>query len=155
MVRARRAALAAAALSVVLAACGAQSAPPLPEACTGDPGTLVRALRSAPGPVVLPDGTKLSRCVHDADSDADLQNVGVAFHRAAERLKERARAGDAQSATALGYLIGATRTGARRTQGLLAELVRRIEAVGGRLINDDAALQAAVDRGLAAGTQNG
>lgn len=155
MLRASRAALVAVALGATLAACGETPPPPVSDACTADPGALVTALRSAPGPVRLGDGTKLSRCVHDADSDAELQNVGLSFHRAAERLRERAEAGDPAAALALGYLIGATRTGAERTSGALLELVRRLELVGGGLLNDQPRLQAIVDRGLAAGARTG
>lgn len=155
MLRPARPVLAAAATAAGLAACGSGAPAAVSSACTTSPDALVAALRAAPAPVTLTDGSRLSRCVRNADSDADLQNVGLMFHQAAERLRVRAVAGDAHAAIALGYLIGATRTGAQRTNGLLAELVRRMESVGGHLLAEDPRLQAAITRGMRAGAQRG
>lgn len=155
MPRALRSALAIAALGGGFAACGAEAPPPLSGACTDRPDRIVVALRAAPGPVRLSDGTRLSRCISDADSDAELQNVGLSFHQVAEQLRVDARAGSRDAAVALGYLVGATREGGRRTNGVMAELTRRIELVAGRLVDDRPALRAAVDTGLAAGGRTG
>jgi hypothetical protein len=155
MLRAPRAALAVVALGATLAACGADPPPPVPGACTDRPETIVTALRTAPAPVRLAGGTRLSRCISDSDSDAELQNVGLAFHQVAELLRVRARVGDRLAAVALGYLVGATRVGARRTAGVMAELTRRVELVAGRLVQDEPRLNAAVDRGLRAGAVTG
>jgi hypothetical protein len=155
MLRGLRAATCALALAGTLGACGSSTQPPVPDACTQRPETLVAALQRAPAPVVLADGTPLSRCIRRADSDAELQNVGLSFHQTAERLRAQAAGGDEHAAVMLGYLVGATRSGAKRTAGVMAELTRRIELVAGRLINDIPALTRPVDQGLTAGTQSG
>jgi len=149
----RRAATACA-LAGLLGACGSDP-PALPASCSAESEQLVAALARAPQPVALDDGTRLSRCVRDADSTADLQNLGVALQRAAERLRTAAAAGDAQAAVALGYLVGATRKGAAQTPGVAAELAVRIGRVAGRLLDADPALREAVHDGLRAGERLG
>ena len=73
----RAAALALPTLAVALAAAGCgEEDRPLPAACASGPGPAVRALDTAPGPVRLAGGTKLSSCVERARSDADMQTVG-------------------------------------------------------------------------------
>jgi hypothetical protein len=93
--------------------------------CLNGPQDIEHALLSAPGPVALPDGTRLSECVARARSDGDLQNVGFVFTRAADDLA--LRISDKASALRLGYLIGATRRGALHTAGVATELTRRVE----------------------------
>lgn len=140
---------------VLLTACG-PGATPISPACTDDTGPIVRALTRAPAAVTLRDGSLLSTCVSNGTDDAELQSVGLAFHTVAEGLRERAqRHHDAAAAVQLGYLIGATRRGARHTAGVMAELQRRIELVGGRLQSEEPSLAAAVDRGVAAGERLG
>jgi hypothetical protein len=109
-----------------LAACGA-SADPLDEACMSGAGAIEHALTHAPDPVTLPSGTRLSQCVSDARNDADLQTAGAVLTRAADHLSAQARAGDADAALRLGYLVGAARRGAKHTAGIHAELQRHIE----------------------------
>ncbi len=148
-----RTTLAVALLAGVVSGCGDDARPPVPSSCTESVTAVEAALAQAPP--ALPDGAPLSRCVSDADTDAELQDVGVTFHRAAERLAVRARAGDAVAAAQLGYLIGATRKGAERTAGVMAELVRRIESVGGAVIADAPAQRAAIDAGIDKGFAQG
>jgi len=143
----------------VLAGCGADQAV-LSAGCTEDDGSVVAALEGAPEEVVLADGTRLSDCVANGLDDADLQNIGITYHRAAERLRAQAEEGSGatseEAAMRLGYLVGATRKGASGTNGVMAELQRRIENVAGRY-SDDATPsgRSALERGLEAGERIG
>lgn len=136
------------------AGCGSHK-PPLSPACTESPQAVQAALETVPGNVTLPDGTPLSHCISAATDDADLQNVGSVFFVAAESLAEKARAGDNKAAEQLGYLIGATRRGAAKTNGVMAELQRRIELVGGRVQERVPAQRAALDSGRIEGQAKG
>jgi hypothetical protein len=137
-----------------LAACGASS-DPLDEACVTSPGTIERALARAPDPVTLPSGTRLSQCVSNARSDADLQTAGAVLTRAADDLSARARTGDADAALRLGYLVGAARRGAKRTAGIHAELQRHIERAAAALEDAGAHIAGALAHGLRAGEATG
>ena len=152
----------AAVLSAALAlgGCGGSEDAVLSAGCTEDDGSVVSALEGAPDEVVLPDGTRLSDCVANGLDDADLQNIGITYHRAAERLRDDAQEGSGpaaqDAALRLGYLVGATRKGASGTNGVMAELQRRIENVAGRYT--DRATPAgrdALERGLEAGERLG
>src|ERR671930_379552 len=104
----------------------------------------------------LPDGTPLSACVADADTDAELQTAGLVLTTAADRLAERATRGDAVAALRLGYLTGAVRRGAAHTAGVGAELERRVSRAGAYVAEDGgAAAGAAPQRGLTAGQVSG
>ena len=132
--------------------CGRDESPPPPGCDDADQG--LAALRKAPGAARLDNGTALSTCVRQAFSDADLQSIGIAFTAMADSLARRAATSDA-AALQMGYLVGATRRGAAHTNGVQAELVRRIEQA--TLLDDTApaARRAAFDRGLAAGRARG
>jgi hypothetical protein len=132
--------------------CG-QSAASVPPACLTGAADLERALAGAPGPVALSDGTPLSRCVANATSDGDLQNVGAVFSQAADDLA-RGAARDPATALRLGYLIGATRRGGAHDQGISAELVRRVEQ-SANLDRRAPRIDAALHRGLVAGQRAG
>lgn len=114
---------------------------------------MARALRPAPGRVALADGTKLSACVRRADSDAELQDVGLAYVSVASRLVEQVPRSNA-AALQLGYLVGAAEKGAGRTQGIGLELSRRLEQAIG-VNGPPAPRKAAYARGLAAGRRDG
>ena len=137
-----------------LAACGAE-ADPLDEACVSGPGAIEHALTRAPRPVTLPSGTRLSQCVSNARSDADLQTAGAVLTRAADHLAARARTGDADAALRLGYLVGAARRGAKRTAGIHAELQRHIERAAAVLDGTGARIAAALADGQRAGESTG
>ena len=137
-----------------LAACGA-AGDPLDEACVSGPGAIERALTRAPAAVTLPSGTRLSQCVSNARSDADLQTAGAVLTRAADHLAARARTGDADAALRLGYLVGAARRGAKRTAGIHAELQRHIERSAAALEESGASLADALARGRRAGEATG
>ena len=148
--------LAAAALGAGAAGCGAADAPPVDTACLQSPETIERALSRAPAPVKLQSGARLSQCVSRARSDADLQNAGAVLTRAADHLAGRAQRGDTGAAVALGYLVGAARRGAARTNGIHAELAHRVESAARVLADSGApAVSHALERGLRAGQATG
>jgi hypothetical protein len=150
--RAAALALPTLAVALVAAGCGDEDRP-LPAACASGPAPTIRALATAPGPVRLAGGTKLSSCVERARSDADIQTVGSVLTRTADTLAGAMDRSD-EAALQLGYLIGAVRKGARHTSGIHQELVRRVE----QAIGVDGApprRRAAFDRGLAAGERTG
>jgi hypothetical protein len=140
--------------AVSLAACGA-STPALDEACMGSADAIEHALVRAPRPVTLPSGTRLSQCVSNARSDADLQTAGAVLTRAADHLSAQARTGDRDAALQPGYLVGAARRGAKRTAGIHAELQRHIERAAAVLDDAGGAVAAALARGQRAGEATG
>lgn len=150
-----RRAVALVALALAAVGCGGSAPTPLASGCTASPESIVAVLAKAPGPVVLEDGSPLSQCVLDGQDDGELQTVGIAFSRAAELLRDAAET-DPRAALQLGYLVGVTQKGAARTNGVMAELVRRIEVVAGRTSDDASpAAQRALQEGLAAGAAVG
>lgn len=136
------------ALVALAAGCGDEPEP-LPPACSDGPESVRVALRAAPGPVRLPGGTRLSDCVARATNDAELQQVGFSLTPVADDLAEAATP---ESALQLGYLLGAVRQGAARSNGVALELVRRMENT---ITFDAPALIAAVRRGERAGEAGG
>ena len=140
--------------TVTLVACGGDPEP-LDEACLDSAGAIERALSRAPAPVTLPTGTRLSACVTNARSDADLQSAGLVLTRAADHLAEAARRGDTEAAVRLGYLVGAVRRGAQRTEGIHAQLQRRIERATAYLDDAGPRVTSAVARGRRAGEASG
>lgn len=141
-------------IALAVAACGEREAR-LDDACVESPEQIERALARAPQPVTLEGGTRLSNCVSSARSDADLQEAGTALTDTASRLSASARDGSLPAALQLGYLIGAARRGGARSNGIHAELVRRLERAGAPLSEDDATIAAALNRGLRAGEASG
>ena len=115
----------------------------LPDACTGSADAFVAALQSAPEPVLV-DDVRISDCLAKDSSTGDVQAVGVVLVETAQRL---ARDGDR---IALGYLVGALRRGARESQGIHLELVRRVEQEAAPFAGS-----AAFDRGVRAGRTSG
>jgi hypothetical protein len=145
-----------AAIGALAAGCGEGDEPVLSAVCTDSPPALERALlRSAPEPVVLAGGVRLSDCVSDARTDAELQTAGLVLTRLAAGLGDRAQAGDASAALALGYLVGAARRGAARTSGLQAELSRRVDRAAAYAVGGGPRVRDALARGMAAGRQTG
>ena len=137
----------AAAAALVAAGCGGAGGETLPLGCQEGPDAIVAALRAAPEPVTLADGTPLSACVSAAaGSDADLQSVGLTLSSAAERLVAD---GDA---VGVGYLVGAARRGSEATAGIALELVRRLESSARQVTGPD---RAALREGLRAGEASG
>jgi hypothetical protein len=106
--------------------CGGQD-DSTPVACLEGAGTYERALRDAPGEVLLGGKTPISDCLAPNQKPGDLARVGEATVRAATKLNAAARAqqgGDA--AVQLGYLLGAAQRGAEDSEGIHSDLVRRL-----------------------------
>lgn len=84
----------------------------------------------------------LSECLTESQQGGDLANVGEAMVAAATRLNSEAREDPGgEAAFRLGYLLGAAERGAEGTEGIHADLIRRLRA---------AALYSPADRGLPA-----
>jgi hypothetical protein len=137
-----------------VAACGGGDPPAQDPACIGPPQAIERALGRAPSPVTLDSGTRLSDCIAHAQSDADLQNTGLVLTRVADELSARAQRGDARAALGLGYLVGAARRGAAHTNGIHAELQRRMESAA-RPLSEEASGSPSITRALARGLRAG
>jgi hypothetical protein len=100
---------------------------PLPAACLAGREAVAEALEAAPGPVAV-EGTPLSGCMTRSSEPSDIQTVGGIYLGVAQELAEEAgREPEGEAAMRLGYLVGAARRGAARTQGIHDELVRRLE----------------------------
>lgn len=114
------------AAAVLAAGCGKQDES-TPVACLQGSGTYLEALADAPGAVKLAGETPISDCLAENQKGGDLATVGMAMVAAATRLNADARAepgGDAN--LRLGYLLGAAQRGADGTNGIHAELIRRL-----------------------------
>jgi hypothetical protein len=87
------------------------------------------ALEDAPGEVRLDGEAPISDCLAANQSGGDLAEVGTAMLAAATELngEARARPGGASNLQ-LGYLLGAAQGGAEESEGIHAELVRRLAA---------------------------
>jgi hypothetical protein len=117
-------------LSVVLAAAGCGGTDDsTPVACLNGSGGYLRALQGAPGEVRLAGEVPISDCLAENQQTGDLATVGDALLDAATELNGRARAEPGGAANLrLGYLIGAAQAGAEATDGIHAELMRRLIA---------------------------
>ncbi len=145
------AALAVAALAA--SGCASEDEPRLPAACNDSVPAIQAALAKAPGDVLLAGGVKLSTCVENARTGADIQTVGALYTATADALATRVARSDT-AAMRLGYLVGAAKRGASRTNGIHHELVRRLESSTG-LAAAPAIRRAAYRRGVAAGRDHG
>lgn len=119
---------AAAAVGLVGAGCGEPS-DSTPVACLEGTGAYVKALADAPGAVRLSGETPIGDCLAENQKAGDLATVGTALVAAATRLNAEARGepgGDAN--LQLGYLLGAAERGAEDTNGIHADLIRRLTA---------------------------
>lgn len=98
-------------------------------ACLEGGGAYVRALSDAPGVVKLQGETPISKCLAQNQQAGDLAAVGTALVAAATRLNAEARAEPGGEANLqLGYLLGAGERGAESTNGIHAELIRRLSS---------------------------
>ncbi len=126
MHRARVAAILAVAWTLV-AGCGSQNDNSTPVACLEGTGAYLSALRAAPGVVEVGGETPISECLAENQQAGELATVGEALVEAATKLNSEARVepgGDAN--LELGYLIGAAERGAEKTEGIHADLIRRL-----------------------------
>lgn len=146
------------ALILLLAGCGAEEKG-TPAACLAGPGPYLDALAAAPGEATLPGGEPISACLAPNQEGAALAGAGGAMIAAATRLNREAREERSrEAALRLGYLVGAAERGAESTEGIHAELLRRLEAAAtfapaGEPLSDD--LERAYRSGLAAGRERG
>jgi hypothetical protein len=156
----RTLALASASLSLALlgGGCGAQGEH-TPVACLEGASAYLHALRHAPGEVRIGGETPISDCLAQNQSAGDLATVGTAMVTAATKLDAAARAYPGGGANVqLGYLLGAAERGAKNTEGIHTDLVRRLTAAarygpGGEPL--PAAFRAAYRRGYDAGAARG
>jgi hypothetical protein len=119
-------ALLALALGGLAAGCGNQD-DSTPVACLEGADAYVSALAAAPGAVKLDGDTPISECLAENQQGGDLAAVGEAMVETATEFNGEAReAPSSPAALRLGYLIGAAQRGAERTEGIHADLLRRL-----------------------------
>jgi hypothetical protein len=126
----------------------------MPSACTDtDRAGYERALAggASDGAVLLPGGVAISTCTRRVRTDAELQNLGSIVHSVAEDLAARARDGSVDAARSLGYLSAAVAAGSADSNGISAELSRRVENTGVGVREAGAPVSRALDEGLDAG----
>ena len=128
-------------------------------ACREGGAAILEALRAAPGEVLLADGTPLSDCLVVGAEEGELADLGEGALAAATKLNAQARAeGGGKAGVELGYLIGAIARGSADTEGVHAELLRRL-TVAARFAPDreplSPAFLAAYEKGFAAGRDHG
>ncbi|HEV2790197.1 MAG TPA: hypothetical protein VGV69_02730 [Solirubrobacterales bacterium] len=98
-----------------------------PVACLEGAATYEEALADAPGEVRLDGETPISECLARNQTSGDLARVGEAMIAAATELNAGARVEPGGPANLqLGYLLGAAQRGAEESEGIHADLVRRL-----------------------------
>ena len=118
--------LAALVLALAGSGCGSQD-DSTPVACLEGAAAYEKALRKAPGEVLLGGETPISDCLAENQKAGDLARVGEAMLATATALSAQAREEDGgDAAVRLGYLIGATERGAATSEGIHSDLVRRL-----------------------------
>lgn len=100
-----------------------------PVACLEGTPTYLAALEDAPGEVRLDGEVPISDCLPPGQAGGDLSEVGTAMLAAATELNAdvRVQPGGASNLQ-LGYLLGAAQRGAEGSEGIHAELLRRLSA---------------------------
>jgi hypothetical protein len=117
----------------LIAGCGDGTEEETPVACLEGRAAYLDPQRAEP---------PVSECLTANQQGGDLANVGETMVAAATRLNSEARADPSgPAAFRLGYLVGAAERGAAETEGIHADLLRRLRA---------AALYSRADRGLPA-----
>jgi hypothetical protein len=113
---------------VALVGCGGPG-DSTPVACLEGAPAYLRALEDAPGKVELRGTTPISGCLAENQTGGDLATVGAAMLTTTTKLNVEARdePGGATNLQ-LGYLLGAAQRGADGTEGIHAELIRRLSA---------------------------
>jgi hypothetical protein len=113
-------------LAALGAGCGKQ-ADSTPAACLQGKEIYLAALADAPRTVKLAGDTPISECLAENQSGGDLATVGEAMVETATELNGEARnVPGGGGALRLGYLIGAAQRGADSTEGIHADLLRRL-----------------------------
>jgi hypothetical protein len=120
----------AAAFAFGAAACG-EGEDETPVACLDGKGAYLGALGNAPGEVRLSGEVPISECLAENQQSGELATVGATMVAVATQLNGEARAEPGGSAPVqLGYLLGAAERGAEATEGIHADLLRRLDAAG-------------------------
>lgn len=113
-------------IAAVAVGCGNQD-DSTPAACLGFAPAYEKALKDAPGEVLLDGETAISDCLVPNQSGGDLARVGEAMLETATDLNAEARAEPGGGAALqLGYLLGAVQRGAEESEGIHSDLVRRL-----------------------------
>jgi hypothetical protein len=124
----RRASSIAIAGLIAISGCGGTE-DETPIACLEGAPAYLTALEDAPGEVRLDGEAPISGCLAPSQSGGDLSEVGTAMLAAATKLNAKARAQPGGSSNLqLGYLLGAAQRGAEGSEGIHAELIRRLSA---------------------------
>lgn len=154
----RALAIAALSLGLIATGCGGPD-DSTPVACLERAPAYLHALQDAPGEVELDSTTPISDCLAQNQTGGDLATVGDAMLAATTKLNAESRAEPGGAANLqLGYLLGAAQRGADSTEGIHAELIRRLSAAA-RYSPDNQPLPAtfldAYQRGFDAGRARG
>jgi hypothetical protein len=113
-------------IAALAAGCG-EGDDATPVACLEGTRAYVAALAEAPSEVRLAGKTPISECLAENQEGGDLATVGEAMVGAATELNGAWRdEPGGGGALRLGYLIGAAQRGAEETEGIHADLVRRL-----------------------------
>jgi hypothetical protein len=111
------------------AACGSDDEDTTPAACLSGQKAYAEALQDAPGAVRLDGETPISDCLVRNQGAGDLARIGTILVGLTTDLNAEARDDPGGPPTVqLGYLVGAVTRGGEETQGIHAELIRRVEA---------------------------
>jgi hypothetical protein len=124
-----------------------------PPSCTTGAPSVEAALRRAPAPVRLADGTPISQCIARSTAQGDLESVGGVLVQAGSDIAARLATTPA-AAVELGYLIGATERGAAHSDGVDGQIVIRVKGIA-PFSGLTAVEVAALARGLRAGRADG
>lgn len=117
-----------ASIAVIAAGCGGTS-DATPVACLEGENSYLAALEDAPGEVRLSGEVPIRDCLAENQKSGDLATVGAAMIATATELNAEARANPGGGENLrLGYLLGAVQRGASETDGIHAELIRRLAA---------------------------
>lgn len=115
-------------LGLIVGGCGGTD-DETPVACLEGGAVYLSALRDAPSDVRLDGETPISACLATNQTGGDLAEVGTAMLGAATELNAKARAEPGGAANVqLGYLLGAAERGGEESEGIHAELIRRLSA---------------------------
>jgi hypothetical protein len=152
--------LSLAATAALLAGCGGSGKEEhAPVACGEGPAVFLDALRGAPGEVILAGEAPISDCLVAGAEEGELADFGETALATATKLNAAARAEPGGAAAVeLGYLLGAVARGSAETEGVHAELLRRLTvaarfAPGGKPLSPR--FLAAYEKGFAAGRDHG
>ncbi len=156
-----RTALSTLAVAAVLAVAGCgDGGDGTPAACLEGRGAYLGALGNAPDEVRLSGEVPISDCLSQNQAGGELATVGATMVAVATQLNREARTEPGGSAAVrLGYLLGAAERGAEETEGIHADLLRRLDAAARYSPRGSeppsASFQRACERGHEAGLAGG